>query len=262
MAVGRKERQVRNSEIVRRIKEGATPEDVSGDFGLGPAAIVHICRKVGINPREERKKRQAWEREVQERRERDLQITERIRAGETMHSVAKTFGLTAEHVCQIGLKAGVSAHAVTQERNAKIVERIKAGEAPAVVAKVFGLSLGRVQAICRAAGTSIHAMIRERERNKHRERDEEIVRRVKDGESQASIARKFGLVPHTVQGICRKAGIHPRARLNDKEQLQVRNAEIARRVKAGETKTAIAREFGLKPLYVDFICRQARDKAP
>lgn len=255
---GKEKHRERNRQIVERVQKGESTHAVAAELELGQPAVAHICRQAGINSRNERKK---WEeRQAQERRERNRQIAERISAGETLAGLAREFGLTRERVRQIGRNAGISVRAMKRERNAEIVERIRAGETTAAVARKFGLSTNHVTHICRQSGTSVHAMSQERERSKHRERDQEIVRRIKTGETQAALAREFGLPPHRVSRICREAGIRPRGRLNDKKQLQARNAEIVRRVKEGDPLAAVAKRFGLKPSYVDFICREAANR--
>lgn len=250
----RSAKQKRNEEIVPRVKAGEAMADIAAEFGLNRGYVRDICWRAGISMQEKVQR---------ERKERNAEIVHRVHAGETCTAVAREFGLSAGSVSHICREAGVSLHArskeQTQARNAEIVRRVKAGESLTDTAKAFGLKPVYIEFICRNAGVNGWGLRRNRnrERNQHRERDADIVRRIKDGESQASIAREFGLKPHTVQHICRKAGIRPRARLNDKEQLQTRNAEIVRRVKAGETKTAVAKAFELKPLYIGFICREA-----
>ena len=60
-----------------------------------------------------------------------------------------------------------------------------------------------------------------------------------------------------VTRICREAGIRQRNRLDDEKLRQARDRRIVERVKAGEHRTALAKEFGMTVQHLSYICRQA-----
>ena len=244
---GKGQRQARNAAIVRRVQAGESPSALAEEYGLNIDTVRDICRKAGVNLLA------VWKKKSQAR---NAEIARRVKEGESQTAVAMELGLSRERVRQICKVAGFSKQEETRKRNAEIARRVKAGEAPDTVAEAFGLKPSTVGGICRKAGVSVQAS-----RKETQERNAEIVRRVKGGESTKDVGKDFGLTNDQVSYICRKAGLRHRNRMSDKDQREKRNAEIVRRVQAGEATKDVAKDFGIARVTVNYICRDARKNA-
>ena len=193
--------------------------------------------------------------------ERDAEIVRRIEAGETQTAVGEAFGLSRDSIGNICRRAGVNYQSLrkeaTRERNqvrdAEIVLRVQAGETTDAVSGAFRLTPRHVNRICRKAGVSAVDIKQE----ETQARNAEIVRRIQAGETPKNVGKDFGLTNNQVSYICRKAGVRQRNRINDKDQRQRRDAEIVRRVQAGESQAAVARAFGMTRQHTGLICREA-----
>ena len=242
------EREERNRQIVERIKAGEPTKAVARKFKMTSINIRTICRKAGL-----RKYRKRRDRGI--KKARNAEIVERIKAGEILEDVAKEFELSLNTVKETCRKAGVRTQTLQgrerQSRNAEIVHRIQTGETQRAVAREFGMSPAGVTRICKLAGVNRQDMIQER--------NAEIVRRVKEGGTYEDVASEFGLATGTVNSICLRAGVSSHAIRAERirEELHARNTEIVRRVKAGETPTAVGKDFGLTNNQVTYICRRA-----
>ncbi len=248
----------RNRRIVGRVIDGEKRKVIAKDFGLTPEQISVICRRAGIRVKDRRLS-------TKDRQERDRQIVKRVAAGETRTSVAKDFRLTPGHIGLICRNAGLHFDGqqlntkARQDRDQQIVKRVAAGETRTSVAKDFGLTTAYASLICRQAGLRIKEYRPRLSTKEQQERDQQIVKRVAAGETRTSVAKDFGLTPAYASLICRQAGLRVkehRLQLSAKER-QERDQQIVKRVAAGETRTSVAKDFGLTPGYASLICRQA-----
>ena len=248
-----KDRQERDRQIVKRVAAGETRAAVAKDIGLSPQLIAQVCRTAGLRfagPRLSTKDQQ----------ERDRQIVKRVAAGETRVAVAKDFGLSPGYVSVICTRAGIRVKDFRlstkdrQERDRQIVKRVVAGETRIAVAKDFGLTPDQISVICRKVG--IRVKDRRLSTKDRQERDRQIVKRVAAGETRAAVAKDIGLTPGYASLICRREGILVKDRLLSTKDRQERDRQIVKRVAAGETRAAVAKDIGLTPGYASLICRR------
>ena len=185
----------------------------------------------------------------------------RVAAGETRAAVAKDIGLSAAHIAHVCRTAGLRfagpqlSTKDRQERNRQIVKRVAAGETRAAVAKDIGLTPGYASLICRREGILVKdRLLSTKDRQ---ERDRQIVKRVAAGETRAAVAKDFELTSGYISRICRRAGIRVKDRLLSTKDRQERDRQIVKRVAAGETRAAVAKDIGLSSGRVYVICRNA-----
>lgn len=239
-----KARRERNRRIVERIQSGQVVSLVAKKFGINRDYVTQICRSAGLKVNEIQK--------IHRRQGRDRKIVVRVQEGVSLEIVGREFGLSSERVRQICLEAGLNLKEERRARNRQIIERIQTGKSQVAVAKEFRLTPNTISKICREAGVNVKSL----RQHETQERNTEIVRRVKAGETRAAVARDFILHVNGVSWICREAGAVAWKRLS-KQEYQVRNAEIVRRVASGETQVAVAKDFGLTATRVGAICTAA-----
>ena len=241
-------RKERNRQIVERVSTGESYTSVAQDFGLSPASVSDICQRMGLGTRD----KYGRGRKGRDRKERDRKIVKRVAEGEKLAVLAKDIGLSPERIRQICMEAGLRLKDLRKERNRQIVERVSTGKSYTSVAQDFRLSRAHVSDICQRVGLGP----RDKYGRDRKERNRRIVERVIAGETRIAVAKDLGLTPEQVSRICRGAGLRVKdRRLSDKDR-QERDRQIVKRVAAGETRIAVAKDLGLSPEHIGLICRK------
>lgn len=129
------------------------------------------------------------------------------------------------------------------ERNAELVRRALAGEAPSALAAAFGISRRRVHQILdrEAVDRPRWGMTPAQRRARVRDWRARLAR----GESIKEIAFAHRTTIWCVYSALRRSPEGPRCLRNARTGNEARDAEIARRLRAGEKPRELARHYGL-----------------
>ena len=134
-----------------------------------------------------------------------------------------------------------------------IIRAIEAGETVTAVAERHDMKPESIRVICRKHGVSVRAL--------QRARDREIVQRVLAGESAKDLAAEFQLTRQAIYLICKEHGAaikkSPERRAAKKKAVRTRNLAIVADAKAGKTKVALAKKYGLSTVTISRIMREA-----
>jgi Mor family transcriptional regulator len=143
---GHNKKPDRNAEIIERYTSGESAAVLAKHYRLSRERV----RQIVLPTRLVRPPGRQAERNA----ERNAEIIEGKRRGESIAALAERFGLSSMCVYQILRPTGLTALPCQDERDAEIVERKKRGESVAALANAYGLSIPRLYKIIHANGAS------------------------------------------------------------------------------------------------------------
>jgi len=193
------ERRARDAEIVSAYQAGETQATIAGKHGISDRAVAKIVRRE-IGERERT-------RRAEEKRLRNAAILAAHDAGETQIAIAQSHSLSRPTVGAILRGAGRKRRliAVSPEdrsrRDQEIIAAYEAGETQASIGARYGMSHARVSQIVHGQTSRGRTSSTPEDRSR---RDLEIAAAHEAGESQRTIAMRYGISRPLVSAIVRR----------------------------------------------------------
>ncbi len=193
------EKKTRRETIANEIRYGAVPADMAKKYGLHPATIREIYQEAGVKtnrlmPLSEKKKRQA-------------DVVAAVRSGESIESVAKSFGLSDFYVDSLCRKSGMTTNKSPTEctkRYKEISKDVSSGMTIEDASKKYCLGKARIISICHYEGVRPPGYRTQEEITKNQE---DAVNEIRNGAMIEDVASKHGFSPRSLWSCCQKRGV-------------------------------------------------------
>ena len=258
-----KSKKERNEEIREMYANGETLAAIAKGQRITISTVWKICEGV------ERKAGRKPNPKNPEKEKRNERITQEFADGMTTDEITKKEGIGRSQVFQIckGVERKVKPKRIKlidpekEIRNQGIREKYANGETLASIGKDYELTPSAVGLICkgvnRKAGKKSGPRPKPQEMEK---RNENILERFINGETQREIAKDYGIDQGSVSRICKGVirKVTPKRKVNI--DIEKRNKAIRERLANGETLAAITKDFGLAQSTVYQICKGVERK--
>ena len=232
-AVENRSRILRDEDIVGEVESGISPKEIGEYHGITHQAVGRILRNAKKN------------------------VIATVAVPETIAetTVSKVTGRKPKK-----RTSGIFLEDGTRVTKKEILAKIKDGSTAAQIAEKYGVSYQKIGHILRRK-RSLGERLPENERT---ERNAAVVECIRNGATQMQASKKFEMSSQHVSRIWRDTHAmrgrdirRGRWAVADKPKLEARNAAIAERVASGESKAALAKEYGMSGSNVYAIIRAA-----